>query len=73
MKILIIEDETELAKDIANYLSEESYLKKHISRIYLGVHFPSDIAGGYMAGLFWVFFCILLINLIHFYRKRKVD
>lgn len=26
MKILIIEDETELAKDIANYLSEESYL-----------------------------------------------
>jgi DNA-binding response OmpR family regulator len=26
MKILIIEDETELAKDIANYLSEENYL-----------------------------------------------
>jgi len=26
MKILIIEDETQLAKDIANYLSEESYL-----------------------------------------------
>lgn len=44
-----------------------------ISRIYLGVHFPSDIAGGYMAGLFWVFFCILLINLIHIYRKRKVE
>ncbi len=26
MKILIIEDETELAKDISNYLSEENYL-----------------------------------------------
>ena len=26
MKFLIIEDETQLAKDIANYLSVESYL-----------------------------------------------
>lgn len=34
-----------------------------ISRIYLGVHFPSDIAAGYIAGLIWVFFCILLFNL----------
>jgi len=42
-----------------------------LSRIYLGVHFPSDVAGGYIAGLFWVFFSILLLNLIHIFRKDK--
>ncbi len=40
-----------------------------ISRIYLGVHFPSDIAGGYIAGLIWVFFCILIFNLVEVFRK----
>ena len=40
-----------------------------ISRIYLGVHFPSDIAGGYIAGLIWVVFCILIFNLIEIFRK----
>ncbi|HWR15023.1 MAG TPA: phosphatase PAP2 family protein [Terriglobales bacterium] len=25
-----------------------------LSRIYLGVHFPSDVVGGYMAGAIWV-------------------
>lgn len=40
-----------------------------ISRIYLGVHFPSDIAGGYIAGLIWVFFCILLFNLGEVFRR----
>ncbi|AFL81580.1 membrane-associated phospholipid phosphatase [Aequorivita sublithincola DSM 14238] len=40
-----------------------------ISRIYLGVHFPSDIAGGYIAGLIWVFFCILIFNLVEVFRR----
>lgn len=40
-----------------------------LSRIYLGVHFPSDIAGGYIAGLIWVFFCILLFNLAEVFRR----
>ncbi|WP_026451669.1 phosphatase PAP2 family protein [Aequorivita capsosiphonis] len=40
-----------------------------MSRIYLGVHFPSDIAGGYIAGLIWVFFCILLFNLAEVFRR----
>ncbi|MFB9057570.1 phosphatase PAP2 family protein [Mariniflexile ostreae] len=41
-----------------------------ISRIYLGVHFPSDIAGGFIAGAIWVVFCALLFNLIDLFRKE---
>ncbi|MCZ4320056.1 phosphatase PAP2 family protein [Aequorivita viscosa] len=40
-----------------------------ISRIYLGVHYPSDVAGGFIAGLIWVFFCILLFNLAEVFRR----
>ncbi len=40
-----------------------------ISRIYLGVHFPSDIAGGYIAGFIWVVFCILVFDLVEIFRR----
>jgi len=40
-----------------------------ISRIYLGVHFPSDIAGGFIAGFIWVVFCVLVFDLIQLFRR----
>jgi undecaprenyl-diphosphatase len=40
-----------------------------ISRIYLGVHYPSDIAGGYIAGFIWVVFCVMIFNLIKIFRR----
>ncbi len=42
-----------------------------ISRVYLGVHFPSDIVGGYIAGFIWVIFCIVLFHIIDLLRKRR--
>ena len=40
-----------------------------ISRIYLGVHFPSDVAGGYIAGFLWVVLCVLILNIIKIFRE----
>ena len=40
-----------------------------ISRIYLGVHFPSDVAGGFIAGFIWIVFYVLVFDLIELFIR----
>lgn len=42
-----------------------------VSRLYLGVHYFSDVVGGYAAGLLWLSTCVSAVELARRWQRRR--
>jgi undecaprenyl-diphosphatase len=61
---------SKLGRSILIFLSILMILAIGISRIYLGVHYPSDIIGGYFASGFWL---AIAIWIFQFYKEKRYN
>jgi undecaprenyl-diphosphatase len=59
-----------LGRGVLIFVSLVMIMAIGISRIYLGVHYPSDVIGGYFASGFWLFAAIWFYQR---YKERKIE
>ena len=43
-----------------------------VSRVYLGIHYPSDVAAGYLAGFTWLLATMVIEKTLYVYRVFRV-
>jgi undecaprenyl-diphosphatase len=43
------------------------------SRIYLRVHYASDVIAGFCVGLLWLVICVWILNKLENFGKQKVN